>query len=74
MLPIKEPHLQPLAGLHARGIVWLAAVIRRVKPMATMVVPLDVKDWLQRFCEQMDIISFEDEPSPSPSHQVILTI
>jgi len=42
--------------------------------MATLVVPLDVKDWLQRFCEQMDIISFEDEPSPSPSHQVILTI
>jgi len=74
MTPIEEPHLQPLAGLHARDIVWLAAVIQKVKPMATLIVPLDMKMWLQQFCEQMDIIPFEDEPSPSPSHQVILTI
>jgi len=74
MLPIEEPHLQPLAGLHARDIVWLAAVIRKAKPMATLVVPPDVKEWFQRFCGQMGIISFEDEPSPSPSHQAILTI
>jgi len=74
VLTIEEPHLQPLAGLHVRDIVWLAAVIRKVKPMATLVVPLDAKEWFQRFCKQMGIISFEDEPSPSPSHQVILTI
>jgi hypothetical protein len=64
MLPIEEPDLQPLSNLHARDIVWLVAVIMGVKPIASqLVVPLEVREWLQKFCELRRLIHFEDGQS-----------
>ncbi|MBO3798541.1 MAG: hypothetical protein QW506_02780 [Thermoproteota archaeon] len=60
ILPIEEPKLKPLANLQARDIVLLITVIMGVKPIATLVVPLEVKGWLQRFCERHGLICFED--------------
>jgi hypothetical protein len=63
MLPIVESDFRPLANFQARDIVLLIAVIERVKPIATLVVPSEVKGWLQQFCEHYGLICFEDEPS-----------
>ncbi|MEM2050297.1 MAG: hypothetical protein QXU11_07585 [Thermoproteota archaeon] len=52
ILPIEEPELKPLANLQARDIVLLITVIMGVKPIATLVVPLEVRGWFQRFCER----------------------
>ena len=65
MMSLKETDFQSLASLHARDIVWLMAVIMRVKPMATLVIPLKVQKRFNQFCDRHSLISFEDEPTDS---------
>ena len=63
MLLVQGSKYRPLANLQASDIVLLIAVIKRVKPIATLAVPSEVKGWLQLFCERYDLVCFEDEPS-----------
>jgi len=72
MLPIEEPDLRPLANLHVGDVVWLIAVIMKVKPIATLVVPLEVKGWFRRFCRHHDLIHFKD--GLSDSYQMRLSV
>jgi len=52
-----------LTKLHARDAISLAAVMRREKPAASLVVPLEVKEWFERFCRKNNLICFEERPS-----------
>ena len=72
MTVVKEADFQSLASLHARDIVWLVAVIMGVKPMATLVIPLEVQQWFQQFSDRHSLISFED--GPSDSHQARVAV
>lgn len=62
---MKEPDLQPLVNLHVGDIVSLIAVIQRAKPIASLVIPLEVRGWFERFCKLMHLITFDDGPSDS---------
>jgi hypothetical protein len=52
--------LELLAKLHVRDIISLAAVLKGEKPAASLVVPLEVKDWFERFCEKRGLVRFEE--------------
>jgi hypothetical protein len=55
--------LDRLTELHVRDIISLAAVLKGEKPAASLVVPLEAKDWFERFCEERGLVRFEERPS-----------
>jgi hypothetical protein len=42
--------LELITKLHTRDIVSLVAVLMKEKPAASLVVPLEVRDWFEKFC------------------------
>ena len=65
MTAVKKSDFQSLASLHVGDIIWLVAVITRVKPIATLVIPLEVHKWVQQFSDHHNLVSFKDGPSDS---------
>lgn len=57
--------LEQLTKLHVRDIISFAAVLKREKPAASLVVPLEVKEWFVRFCDKCNLIHFEERPHDS---------
>jgi len=73
MSAIEESDLRHLANLHVRDIITLVAVVMKVKAVAgQLVVPLDVKEWFERFCDKNRLIHFEE--GPSDSYQTWMTV
>jgi len=46
----------------------------RIKPIATLVVPLEVKEWFKRFRRHHDLIHFKDGPSDSYQTRVSVCV
>jgi len=69
---MKGADLQLISNLHAGDIVWLVAVMMGIKPISTLTIPLEVKGWFQKFCENYDLITFEDDHSDS--YQAKMTV
>jgi len=63
-----------LAIFHVGDIIWLISVTMRIKPIATLVVPLEVKEWFKRFCRHHDLIHFKDGPSDSYQTRVSVCV
>jgi hypothetical protein len=57
--------LEQLTKLHARDIISFAAVLKREKPAASLVVPLEVKEQFERFCDKNNLVHFEERPHDS---------
>lgn len=58
--------------MHARDVVSLVAVVMKVKPIATLVVPLEDVQQFDRFCDDHRLVRFED--GPSDSYQARMTV
>jgi len=72
MVRVKDSDLQHLSSLHVRDIIWLVAVIMKVKPMSTLVVPLEAKGWFKGFYENYNLVEAKDHTSDS--HQTSITV
>ena len=64
--------LDLIKKLHTRDIVCLVAVLMNVKPIASIVVPLEIAEWLQRFCEKNHLAFHED--GPRDAYQTRMTV
>jgi hypothetical protein len=64
--------LELITRLHTRDIVSLVAVLMKEKPAASLVVPLEVRDWFEKFCDKNNLIHFEERPQDS--YQTWMTV
>jgi hypothetical protein len=48
--------------MHPRDIILLIAILTKTKPIASLVVPLEVEEWLKKFCSKKHIFIQENGP------------
>jgi len=71
---MKKSDLKFMVQLHPRDIILLIAVLTETKPIASLVVPLEVEGWLKKFCSKNHVFIQEDGPRDSFQTRVSVSL
>ncbi len=71
---MKKSDLKLMVQLHPKDIILLIAVLSKIKPIASLVVSLEVEEWLQKFCSKNHIFIQEDGPRDSFQTRVSISL
>jgi len=71
---MKKSDMKFIVQLHPKDIILLIAVLTKTKPIASLVVPLKIEEWLKKFCSRNDIFIQEDGPRDSFQTRVSVSL